>query len=119
MTSWLRPVPRLSVSTAMAFVAAAAGAVIWFGFVTHSSSNVAQLAKAAQSQGVDLLPNRAQGGGLLGAYLNGNTVTPLSPEQYTQLVRTEYEKTKLFVHPLPDAGNARTRSAVRPYLLRR
>jgi len=106
VTSWLRPVPRLSVSTAMAFVAAAAGAVIWFGFVTHSSSNVVQLARTAQSQGVDLLPNRAQGGGLLGAYLNGNTETALSPEHYVPLVRSEYEKTKPFVHPLADASNA-------------
>jgi uncharacterized membrane protein len=105
VTSWFRPVPKLSVSTAIAFVAATAGAVIWFGVVTQSSSNVEQLAKTAQGQGVDLLPNRGQAG-LIGAYLNGNTVTPISPAKYVQLVRNEYEETKPFVHPLPDADNA-------------
>lgn len=105
LTSWVRPVAKLSVSTAVAFAAAAVGALVWFGPVTQSSSNVTQLAQTAQAQGVDLLPNRSQSGGLIGAYLNGNAVTPLTPPQYAQAVRREYEQTKLFVHPLPDADN--------------
>jgi uncharacterized membrane protein len=106
VTSWFRPVAKLSVSMAVAFAAATAGAVMWFGPVTQSSSNVIQLAKTAEVQGVDLLPNRAQQGGLINAYLNGNAVTPLTPEQYTQQAHSEYVATKRFVHPLPDADNA-------------
>ena len=92
VTSWFRPVAKLSVSLAVAFVAVTAGAVIWFGPVSQSSGNVLQLAKTAEQQGVDLLPNRAQQGGLIGAYLNGNTVTSVSPEQYAQYVQNEYRK---------------------------
>lgn len=104
LTSWIR---RTRVSAAMitALLVSALGAAFWYGPVTHSSSNVVQLAQATQSQGLDLLPNRSQAGGLIAAYLDGNTVTPITPEQYERDVRAEYERDKPFVHPLPDAGN--------------
>jgi uncharacterized membrane protein len=111
VTSWFRPLPRISGGMAVAFIAATVGAAIWYGPVTHSSSNVIYLAHTAQSQGLDLLPNRAQAGGLLASYLNGNTVTPISAGQYAQLVHNDYAKNMPFVHPLPDASN-------RAYMLR-
>jgi uncharacterized membrane protein len=104
VTSWFRTVPKVSGGVAVAFIVAAVGAVVWYGPVTHSSSNVEQLAQAARAQGVDLLPNRAQDG-LLAAYLDGNTVTPIAAGQYARLVHGEYAADKPFVHPLPDAGN--------------
>jgi uncharacterized membrane protein len=111
VTSWFRPLPRISGGMAVAFIAATIGAAIWYGPVTNSSSNVIHLAQTTRSQGLDLLPNRAQGGGLLAAYLDGNTSTPISVGQYAQLVHNEYVKNEPFVHPLPDASN-------RAYMLR-
>jgi uncharacterized membrane protein len=104
VASWFRQVPKVSGGMAVAFVIAAAGAALWYGPVTHSASNVAQLAQAARAQGLDILPNRAQDG-LLAAYLDGNTVTPISAAQYARLVDGEYAAGKPFVHPLPDAGD--------------
>jgi uncharacterized membrane protein len=104
LTSWIRRT-RVSAGMITALLVSALGAALWYGPVTHSSSNVIQLAKATQSQGLDLLPNRSQAGGLIAAYLDGNTVTPITPQQYERDIQTQYEKYKPFVHPLPDAGS--------------
>lgn len=103
--SSFRRVPRVSGAMLTALAASAIGAAVWYGPVTHSSSNVVQLVKVAQSQGLDLLPNRGQAGGLITAYLDGNTVTPITPQQYARLVHLQYEYEKTFVHPLPDASS--------------
>jgi len=105
VTSWFRPVPKVSGGMVVAFVTTALAAFFWFGPVTHSSSNVSQFAQVAQAQGLNLLPNRAEGGGLVGAYLEGNTVTPMSAAQYAAAVHQKYVATKPFVHPLPDASD--------------
>jgi uncharacterized membrane protein len=105
INSWFRPVPRLSGSMIMAFIAAAIGAMIWYGLVTHSSSNIAQLAQATRSQGLDLLPNRGDAEGLVAAYLKGNIVTPIPAGKYAQLVHAEYIRNRPFVHPLAGATN--------------
>ena len=105
VTSWFRPVPRGSWGMATALVAATIGAAIWYGPVTHSYGNVSDLVQAAQSQGADLLPNRS-GEGLLTAYLDGNTVTPISAGQYARLVHADYAATKRYVTPVTDAGRA-------------
>jgi uncharacterized membrane protein len=104
LTFWIRRT-RVPAGIMTALLVSALGAAFWYGPVTHSSSNVVQLAQATQSQGFDLLPNRSQAGGLIAAYLDGNTVTPITPEQYERDVHAEYERDKPFVHPLPDAGN--------------
>jgi uncharacterized membrane protein len=116
VASGFRRVPRISGGMALAFIAATVGAAIWYGPVTHSSSNVAQLVQTVQTQGVNLLPNRTQAGGWIGAYLDGNTVTSMSAPQYARLVHSEYAKEKPFVHPLPDAGNSayKLRDSVTP-----
>jgi hypothetical protein len=103
-TSWFRPVRRVSAGMAVAFIAAAAGAAIYYGPVTQSAGNVTQFVQAAQAQGFDLLPNRVPAGGLLAAYLQGNTATPMSPQQYARLVRADYAANRPYVHPLRDAG---------------
>jgi uncharacterized membrane protein len=104
-SSRFRPVPGISVGVAVAFAAATACAVAWYGPVTHSASNVAQLVQVTRAQGLALLPDRGQAGGLIAAYLDGNTVTPISPGQYAQDVQHEYATTKPFVHALPDAAD--------------
>jgi uncharacterized membrane protein len=105
VTSWFRPVPRGSWGMVTALVAATIGAAIWYGPVTHSYGNVSHLVEAAQSQGVDFLPNRSQEG-LLAAYLDGNTVTPISAGQYARLVHADYAKNRPYVSPVKDAGSA-------------
>ena len=51
------------------FIAVLAGAVIWYGPVTQSDSHVLDVAQTVDTQGLNLLPNRVPGGGLLSAYL--------------------------------------------------
>ena len=104
LTFWIRS-SRTSAGMITALLVSALGAAFWYGPVTNSASNAAQLAKAAQSQGLNFLPNRSQAGGLIAAYLDGNTATPITPQQYEQGIHIQYEKWKPFVHPLPDAGN--------------
>lgn len=102
--SWFRPIPRITGPVAVAFVTSLAGAVIWYGLVTRFNSGLGPLAQAIQTQGFDVLPDRARGGGLLSAYLQGNTLPPLTSAQYAQLVHASYALYKPGIVPLPDAG---------------
>lgn len=104
VASWFRPVPRISTPLAVAFLASSVGAVIWYGPVTHSASNVTQFVQTTEAQGLNLLPSQRQGGSLISDYLQGNTQSPISAAQYAKLVRVEYTQTMPFVHPLPDAS---------------
>lgn len=104
--SWFREIPRITGSMALAFVTALAGAVIWYGPVTHSGSGLGNFAQAVEAQGLDVLPNRTPEGssfvgGLLGSYLQGSTQTPLSAAKYAQAARLYYQ---FRITPLPDAG---------------
>jgi GT2 family glycosyltransferase len=105
--SWFRPLPRMSVAFAGVFLAAAAGAFLWYGPVTHSASNVSVFVSTAESQGFNFLPNTRDGGSLISDYLEGNTQSPLTARQYQTLVASEYATSYPFVAPLPDAGQAR------------
>lgn len=106
-TSWFREIPRITGAVAVAFIAVWAGAVVWYGPVTHSDSHLLQVAQTVEAQGLDLLPNRVPGGGLLAAYLQGNTKTPIQAARYAQLIHTSYSVNEPFIKPLPDAGLAR------------
>jgi uncharacterized membrane protein len=101
--SWFRSVPRTSVPFAVAFVTAAVGALVWYGPVTHSASNVSQFVQTAEAQGFNLLPNQHQGGNIISNYIEGNTSSPLQAGQYASQVRAQYASSKPFVHPLPNA----------------
>jgi uncharacterized membrane protein len=107
MMSWIGRVPRVCGAVALAFFSTLAGAAVWYGPITHSSSNLTQFVEIAGVQGFDLLPNRVQGEGLLGAYLQGNTQTPIPAAQYAELVHSEYAKSRTYITPFPDAGLAR------------
>ena len=103
--SWFREIPRVTGAVAVAFVAALAGAVIWYGPVTHFNSGVGPLAQALEAQGLDVLPARAHGESLLAAYLKGgDNVQPITPTQYAQLVHASYALNEPHIIPLPDAG---------------
>jgi uncharacterized membrane protein len=102
--SWLRDIPRVTGAVVIAFGALFAGAVIWYGPVTHSDSHVLEVVQTVQSQGLDLLPNRVPGGGLISDYLQGNARTPIPAERYAQLVHASYSVKFPFIKPLPDAS---------------
>jgi uncharacterized membrane protein len=102
--SWLRDIPRVTGAVAMAFGALFAGTVIWYGPVTHSDSHVLEVVQTVQSQGLDLLPNRVPGGGLISDYLQGNARTPIAAEQYAQLIQASYLVKFPFIKPLADAS---------------
>jgi uncharacterized membrane protein len=106
LLSWFRAMPRISGAMAVAFIAAAAGAVIWYGPVTQSDSHLLQVSQTVQAQGLDLLPNRTPGSGLLAAYLQGNTVTPISAAQYQSGIYDFYRINRPYIKPLPDAHQA-------------
>ena len=106
--SWFRDIPRVSGGIVMAFVSAVVGAAIWYGPVTQSGSGLTSFAQTVQSQGLDMLPNRAAGstsliGGLVATYLVGNAQTAIPAKQYANLVHTYYFFNKPNVTPLPDA----------------
>ena len=104
MLSWLRDIPRVTGAVVIAFTALFAGAVIWYGPVTHSDSHVLEVVQTVQSQGLDLLPNRVPGGGLISDYLQGNARTPIAAGQYAQLVHYSYLREFPFIKPLADAS---------------
>ena len=101
--SLFRRLPPVTGAVVVAFAATFAGAVIWYGPVTHSDSHLLQVAQTVQEQGLDILPNRAPGSNLLSAYLKGNTRTPISAQRYEKGVYSYYKRTKPYIKPLPDA----------------
>jgi uncharacterized membrane protein len=107
-SSWLREMPRVTGAVGVALLASFAGAVIWYGPLTHSTaSGLRQLAQAVESQGFNVLPNHAPGGGALTAYLQGNAPTPITATQYERLIPTEMVLVAPFIKPLDDADNSR------------
>lgn len=103
--SWFREIPRVTGAMAVAFIAAFAGAVIWYVPVTHSDSHLLQVAQTVQAQGLNLLPNRVPGGSLLSAYLQGNTKTPIPAAEYAQLI-DKYYHDSFYIKPFSDASQA-------------
>jgi uncharacterized membrane protein len=105
--SWFRQIPRVTGAMTVAFIAASAGAVIWYGPVTHSDSHVLEVAQTVQAEGLNVLPNRVPGGSLLEAYLQGNMRTPIPAAQYERLIRSYYTVNKPYIRAFPDSGLSR------------
>jgi uncharacterized membrane protein len=107
VVSWFRDIPRITGAVALAFIAALAGAVIWYVPVTQSDSHLLQVAQTVQAQGLNLLPNREPGSSLLSTYLQGNTEKPVQASQYQRLVHNYYLFNKPNIVPLRDASSSR------------
>jgi uncharacterized membrane protein len=107
IASWLRPTPRITGTAVVAFAVLLTGAVLWYGPLTHTDSNLVGVADTTGSQGLDLLPSVAGGGSLVTNYLQGTTEEPINATQYSRLVHIYYVKNRPWVIPLPDAGLAK------------
>jgi uncharacterized membrane protein len=103
--SRIRPIQPFSGAVAIAFAALTLGALWWYLPVTHSSSDITQFMGTLRAQGLDLLPNQAQGEGLLSGYLQGNAVTPIQAGRYAQLIHQYYAQNIHYVVPFQDASN--------------
>jgi uncharacterized membrane protein len=100
--SWFRPIPRMSGALLLAFGVSLAGAIVWYGPITHSTSNLSQFERSADAKGVSILPNK--GGSALSTYLQGEASQDLSPAQYQIYIKKYYQTTYPFVTPLSTAG---------------
>lgn len=108
--SWLKRIPRANGALLVALAASLAGAVVWYGALTHSASNVSTFVQVADGQGINLLPN--SGGSLLSTYLQGEQTPTLTLAQYQSYVKAYYQQNYPFVTPLPDASDPKY--ALRP-----
>jgi uncharacterized membrane protein len=108
VVSWFRDVPHVVGTFAIAFVAALASAVLWYGPITQSSSNVSQFVQTATNQGIDILPSSSPDQSIVSRYLSStNTQNALSAAQYQQMVHKAYVANDKFVTPLADASAAK------------
>jgi uncharacterized membrane protein len=103
-TSWFRPVPRIAGVALLACVVSGVGATIWYGSLTHSTSNMSQFVEAAEGQGLNLLPN--SGANVVSTYLQGESNQTYTPAQYQSFIAANYKVNDGFIIPLPNAGQA-------------
>jgi uncharacterized membrane protein len=102
LLSWIRRMPHVTGSVAIAFIATLVSAAVWYGPVTHSTSNVRQFEATLKSSGLELLPSQA--GGLLSAYLRDGQSSSFTASQYAQQAHAYYAAHVPYVTPLPDAS---------------
>jgi uncharacterized membrane protein len=101
--SWFRSIPRMSGVLLLACGVSLAGAIVWYGPITHSTSNLSQFEQTADAKGVSILPNK--GGNALSTYLQGEANQDLSSAQYQSYIKKYYQTTYPFVTPLSNAGD--------------
>ncbi len=100
--------PRMAGGVVAALLVTAAGAALWYGpLMTDSAGNVTRFTDSVRADGLQLLPNRGEGEGILQSYLTGNVPTSATPAEYERIARDDYAKNRPFVVPLPDAGDPR------------
>jgi uncharacterized membrane protein/glycosyltransferase involved in cell wall biosynthesis len=98
---------RVPIALALAFVVCAGGAAVWYGAVTHSSSNADNFTADLRRNGLDLLPNAQKGEGFVKSYLGGNVVTHVAASKYQEDVARVYRRDHSYVTPLPEASRPR------------
>ena len=77
------------------------GAALWYGAVTHSSSNLTSFTASLQRNGLDLLPNGS--GNVISTYLNGTQGVSVPAPAYEQLLVNNYQARGSYIHPLPQS----------------
>jgi uncharacterized membrane protein len=103
VTSWFSQIPRITGAVLLACAVSAVGVTVWYGAITHSTSNLSQFIQTAQGKGINLLPN--QGANPLATYLQGETNQQLTPEQYENNLSNSFKQSDKFITPLPDAND--------------
>jgi uncharacterized membrane protein len=99
--SWFRNIPKVTGAVALALGVTVITAIIWYGPLTRSGSNVTQVAHTLTSQGADVLPT--QGQNPVSTYLYGTTQAAMTPAQYQSMVAQYYATQVKYVVPLADA----------------
>lgn len=92
-------------TVAAALVTSTAGAVLWYGPITQSASNMGQLRNALSSDGLQLL-GHGQGKGLIGAYLSSGEGATMPTSEYGKEVRDAYAG-RSYIRPSRDAADPR------------
>jgi uncharacterized membrane protein len=115
IVSWFRPVPRMSGAVLLAVGISIASATVWYGSLTHSTSNMSQFVQTMEGQGINVLPN--QGGNPISTFLQGEANQQLSPAKYQSYISGYYKATFPFITPLPDASDPQYNLKNAPYLV--
>lgn len=102
VVSWFRQVPRVTGTVLLACVVTVGSAAVWYGQLTHSTSNFSQFVQAAKGQGINLLPS--QGGNIIETYLQGESNQGMTPAQYENYLSSNFKVNDPFITPLPDAS---------------
>ena len=114
LDSGLRRLPRPSAPLLCAAIVLVGGAGIWYGAVTHSSSNLTSFSSALEKKGLDLLPN--QKGNIVATYLGGNEISSVSGPRFERLAVRDYHDKASYIVPFASAHEQRyqLRSATVP-----
>ena len=83
-----------------ASLATLAGAVIWYGPVTHSESHLSQVAQTVDTQGLDILPNRTPGSSLISRIPAGQQPDPDQRGRVRPAHRDLLQRHQQYVTPL-------------------
>jgi uncharacterized membrane protein len=103
VTSWFRDNARVTGALALSFVTILAGAFMWYGPLTRSSSGLKQVTQAVAAQGLNLLPSQNSGESPLAAYFQSTQPT-ISATSYEKLVHRRYAINNPAIIPLRTAG---------------
>ena len=102
LVSWFRDIPRMTGTIVLCFIAALAGALVWYGPVTKSQTGFSAFAQTVVEQGLNVLPAQS-GENPITAFLGGGKqTTPASV--YQQQIHAQYVLDNSPVTPLDDAG---------------
>ncbi|HTW12578.1 MAG TPA: hypothetical protein VME01_07540 [Solirubrobacteraceae bacterium] len=101
LSRWRR-VRFICVPLLCAAIALTGGAVLWYGVVTHSASNLTSFVTTLQDQGLNLLPE--SGGGVVNSYLNGNNTKSVTAAQLEQAAVKAYRAQAPYIRPLAAAS---------------
>lgn len=105
IASWFTDTPRMTAAFVVALVVSLASAILWYGPITKSSSNVSDIVTTAAVQGFDVFPN-VSGQTLASEFLSGlNTEPSMSAAKYQSQVSAFYATKRPFVFPFTDAGD--------------
>ncbi len=114
--SWFRPMPRMTAATLIAIAFSITGATLWYGSLTHSSSNMSQFVQTMEEQGINIFPTQG-GGSLISTFLQGESAPILYASQYESYISGYYKANFPFIDPLADASDPQYKLQSAPYLV--